>query len=53
MKIKFQSNPILESLNLEPNKSISEINSPLKPFYYLANKMIQTNKNSRELKIRS
>jgi mevalonate kinase len=28
-------------LILQPNKPISEINSPLKPFYYLANKMIQ------------
>ena len=28
-------------LELQPNKPISEIDSPLKPFYYLANKMIQ------------
>ncbi len=29
------------NLKLQPNKPMSEINSPLKPFYYLANKMIQ------------
>ena len=38
-KISIKSN--IGNLTLEPNKSISEINSPLKPFYYLANKMIQ------------
>jgi len=42
-KILIQSN--IGNLELEPNKSISEINSPLKPFYYLANKIIQ-NKNT-------
>ncbi|AFS80194.1 mevalonate kinase [Candidatus Nitrosopumilus koreensis AR1] len=42
-KISIKSN--IGELELEPNKPISEINSPLKPFYYLANKVIQ-NKNS-------
>ena len=38
-KIVIKSN--IGNLTLEPNKPVSEINSPLKPFYYLANKMIQ------------
>ena len=38
-KIFIKSN--IGNLTLEPNKLISEINSPLKPLYYLANKMIQ------------
>ena len=38
-KISIKSD--IGNLSLEPNKKISEINSPLKPFYYLANKMIQ------------
>ena len=42
-KISIKSN--IGQLELEPNRPISEINSPLKPFYYLANKIIQ-NKNS-------
>ena len=42
-KISIKSN--IGDLELEPNKPISDINSPLKPFYYLANKIIQ-NKNS-------
>ncbi len=41
-KISIQSN--IGNLELEPGKSISEINSPLKPFYYLADKMLK-NKN--------
>ena len=40
-KIVINSN--IGKLELEPNKSITEINSPLKPFYYLANKCIQNN----------
>ena len=42
-KISIKSN--IGQLELEPNRTISEINSPLKPFYYLANKIIQ-DKNS-------
>jgi mevalonate kinase len=38
-KISIQSN--IGNLELKPGKSISEINSPLKPFYYLANKMLK------------
>ena len=38
-KISIQSN--IGNLELEPGKSISEINSPLKPFYYLADKMLK------------
>ncbi|QDI88633.1 mevalonate kinase [Candidatus Nitrosopumilus sp. SW] len=42
-KISIKSN--IGELELEPNKEILEIDSPLKPFYYLADKIIQ-NKNS-------
>ena len=38
-KISIQSN--IGNLELEPGKSISEIDSPLKPFYYLADKMLK------------
>lgn len=38
-KISIQSN--IGDLELEPGKLISEINSPLKPFYYLADKMLK------------
>ena len=38
-KISIQSN--IGNLELEPGKSISKINSPLKPFYYLADKMLK------------
>lgn len=38
-KISISSN--IGNLELEPNKNISEIISPLKPFYYLANKLNQ------------
>ena len=41
--ISIKSN--IGNLELQTNKPISEIDSPLKPFYYLANKMIQ-NKNT-------
>ena len=42
---KISINSKIGKLELEPDKPISEINSPLKPFYYLANKSIE-NKNS-------
>ena len=42
---KISINSKIGKLELEPDKSISEINSPLKPFYYLANKAIE-NKDS-------
>ena len=38
---KISINSKIGKLELDPNKSISEINSPLKPFYYLANKAIE------------
>ena len=38
---KISINSEIGKLVLEPNKSILEINSPLKPFYYLANKAIE------------
>jgi mevalonate kinase len=42
---KISINSKIGKLDLEPNKSIFEINSPLKPFYYLGNKAIK-NENS-------
>ena len=42
---KISINSKIGKLELEPGKPISEINSPLKPFYYLANKSIE-NKDS-------
>ncbi|MDB4857386.1 mevalonate kinase, partial [Nitrosopumilus sp.] len=38
---KISINSKIGKLELEPGKPISEINSPLKPFYYLANKSIE------------
>ena len=40
-------------LELEPDKPISEIESPLKPFYYLANKMIQNQNTGIKIIIES
>ena len=48
-KISIKSN--IGNLVIEPNKPISEINSPLKPFYYLANKILQTQNQSVGIKI--
>ena len=42
---KISINSKIGKLDLEADKSIFEINSPLKPFYYLANKAIK-NENS-------
>ncbi len=50
-KIVIKSN--IGNLILEPNKPISEINSPLKPFYYLANKMIQNQATGIEIIVES
>ena len=50
-KISIKSN--IGELVLEPNKSISEINSPLKPFYFLANKMIQNNRTGLKISVES
>ena len=48
-KISIKSN--IGELILEPNKPISEIDSPLKPFYYLANKMLETQNQTTGIKI--
>jgi len=48
-KISIKSN--IGDLILEPNKPISEIDSPLKPFYYLANKMLQMQNQTTGIKI--
>jgi len=40
-------------LKIEPDKPISEIDSPLKPFYYLANKMIQNQNTGIKIIIES
>ena len=50
-KISIKSN--IGNLTLEPNKSISEIDSPLKPFYYLANKMIQNQNTGIDIVVES
>ena len=50
-KISIKSN--IGNLELEAGKSISEINSPLKPFYYLANKMIQNQTIGVEISVES
>ena len=49
--ISIQSN--IGNLELEPNKDISEIDSPLKPFYYLANKIIQNKNTGIKIKVES
>lgn len=41
------------NLEIEPNKPISKIDSPLKPFYYLANKMIQNQSTGIEITVKS
>ncbi|MDO7697629.1 MAG: mevalonate kinase [Nitrosopumilus sp.] len=50
---KISINSDIGSLILEPNKLISEINSPLKPFYYLANEAIKNQDTGIEIKIKS
>ena len=50
-KISIKSN--IGNLELEPNKLISEINSPLKPFYYLANKIIEKQNTGIEITVES
>tara|TARA_B110000914_G_scaffold66147_1_gene57767 strand:- start:200 stop:1141 length:942 start_codon:yes stop_codon:yes gene_type:complete len=50
---KIVINSEIGNLILEPNKSISEINSPLKPFYYLANKAIENQNTGIQIKIDS
>ncbi|MGY5144483.1 MAG: mevalonate kinase [Candidatus Nitrosopumilus sp. bin_32a] len=50
-KISIQSK--IGNLELEPGKSISEINSPLKPFYYLADKMLKNENTGIEIIVES
>ena len=50
-KISIKSN--IGDLILEPNKAISRINSPLKPFYFLANKMIKNQSIGIEIIVES
>lgn len=50
-KISIKSN--IGNLELEPNKEISEIDSPLKPFYYLANKLIKNQNTGIRIKVES
>lgn len=50
-KISIKSN--IGYLELEPNQEISEINSPLKPFYYLANKLIKNQNTGIQISVES
>ena len=50
---KISINSEIGKLVLEPNESISEMNSPLKPFYYLANKAIKDQNIGLKIQIES
>jgi mevalonate kinase len=50
-KISIKSN--IGNLELEPNKEILEIDSPLKPFYYLANKLIKNQNTGIQIDVKS
>jgi mevalonate kinase len=50
---KISINSEIGKLVLEPNKSILEIDSPLKPFYYLANKAIENEDTGIHIEIDS
>ena len=50
---KISINSKIGKLELEPNKPISEINSPLKPFYYLANKAVENKDTGIHIQIDS
>ena len=50
---KISINSQIGKLILEPGKSILEINSPLKPFYYLANKAIKNENTGIHIEIDS
>ena len=50
-KILIKSN--IANLELETGKEISEINSPLKPFYYLANKLIKNQNIGIQINVKS
>ena len=50
---KISINSKIGNIVLDPGKSISEINSPLKPFYYLANKVIENQNTGIQINIDS
>jgi len=50
---KISINSKIGNIVLDPGKSISEINSPLKPFYYLANKVIKNQNKGIQINIDS
>ena len=50
-KISIESE--IGKLVLEPNESISKINSPLKPFYYLANRALKEENEGLKIQIES
>ena len=50
---KISINSKIGKLEIEPDKSISEINSPLKPFYYLANKAVENKDTGIHIQIDS
>ena len=50
---KISINSKIGKLDLDPNKLISEINSPLKPFYYLANKAVENKDTGIHIQIDS
>ena len=50
-KIAIKSN--IGDLILEPNKPISEINSPLKPFYFLADKIMKNKAKGIQITVES
>ena len=50
---KISINSEIGNIVLDPGKSISEINSPLKPFYYLANKVIKNQNTGIQINIDS
>ena len=50
---KISINSKIGKLEIEPDKPISEINSPLKPFYYLANKSIENKESGIRIQIDS
>jgi len=52
-KRKISINSKIGKLELEPDKLISEINSPLKPFYYLANKAVENKDTGIHIQIDS
>ena len=50
---KISINSKIGKLEIEPDKPISEINSPLKPFYYLANKAVENKDTGIHIQIDS